>query len=142
MMSSGSTRRMLSIGMSDWPPARSRALSRRPSKPITSAVVCGSWYLNGGGFIRSLLWLRHGSRFGRIGDLDHQVLDGLRRAPVARDRVERPGRLVERLSRPQPLQRTVVDPDLVGPLQHVAEGMAARVPVRCAAGAGVALGAA
>ena len=41
---SGTTKRMFSIGISDWPPASSLALSRLPSRVTASATVLGSWY--------------------------------------------------------------------------------------------------
>src|SRR6266581_4174270 len=78
-------------------------------------------------------------RLGRIGDLNDQIPDRLRRAAVARDRVQRAGRLVERPARPELLQRTVADFHFVAAFEHVAEGVAAGVAVRTAAGPGIAL---
>src|SRR5437773_8246351 len=84
--------------------------------------------------------LGHGLRLGRIGDLNDQILDRLDRAGVARHGVQRAGRLVESLARPEPLQRTVADFHLVGAFQYIAERVAAGVTVGAAAVSGIALG--
>src|SRR5262245_42402181 len=81
----------------------------------------------------------HGLRLRRIGDLDDEIFCSLARAAVARDRMQRAGCFIERLTRSQPLQRTVVDLYLVGAFQDIAESMAARMAVRSAAAAGIAL---
>src|SRR5215831_2521158 len=91
---------------------------------------------------RAMELSRLGNRrgFRRIGDLDHQILHGLGRAGVARDCVQGIGRLVERFTRSEPLQRTIVDLHFVRPLEDIAERVAAGMAVRTAAVAGVALG--
>src|ERR1700733_1206412 len=45
---------MLSIGMSDWPPASTFALSSFDNMLTASSTVRGSWYRNDGGFIKNI----------------------------------------------------------------------------------------
>src|SRR5262249_37955985 len=64
-----------------------------------------------------------------IGDHEHDDLRALVRAWVAGDGVDRGRRLVERLARVQDPAGFSVDGELVGALDHVTEGMMARMPV-------------
>src|SRR5262245_50396159 len=105
--------------------AHGTALAFPARVPVASSRLAGSF--------------RDRRGFARIRHLDHEIFEPLRRARIARHRVQRVRGLVEHLARLQRANGPVVDLHLVGAFEDVADGVAAGMAVRGTAVAGIAL---
>src|SRR5439155_21980413 len=79
---------------------------------------------------RAHLLLVHSAGIPLIGDHEHNDLERLGGAHVARYGVDRARRLIKDVAGLQDAGRLVIHPELVRPLDHVAEGVMTRMLVR------------
>src|SRR5215471_10132781 len=106
------------------------------SQAISIAATMRLASESGRGELRLLLLLRHGDRLAALGHDEGENLGRLGQACIGRNGVQLTRRLVEGLAFGQDGFGTLIELELVRPLQHVAENVMPGVAMRCRAVAG------